>query len=465
MSLANLARAVEAAKHRAKIRPLEFAKFTPPQIAWLSNPERFRILRGGNQVGKTFAQASEVIWRCMGEHRYREVPPAPVECWIVTHSWEQSLSVQKKVWELLPKDMLADDTIYQVGRGFRGKVPIIRFKNGSIIRIKTTGQGVIALASSTISYVGVDEPPPRAIWGELTARVLRSGPLGGIGLTLTPVGRSCGWLESLAESGGIADHVAPLTVENVTPEGGQPMLTAEQIEDIAGRYLSIDRDQRLNGAWSGSVEDRVFTAFDDGLITTDRPRSGWKWEIGIGIDHGSDAGSQVATLCAVFKGHKDGRPRIHILDEYTSGGEAVAAALHARGILGMLRRNGMTHNSVDRWVGDRAYGGRRAGGKMSNQKLTRALEVELGLPRGHLPFGIKTAWKPRGSIYEGCSIIHETCIRKNFLVHPRCKQLIKSLKEFRFKDDESKHSIDSLRYGSVELITKRLYQPHKLKMY
>ena len=416
-------------------------------------------------MGKTYAQAAETIWRCMGEHRYRPVPPAPVECWIVVHSWEQSLSVQQKTWELLPKDMLAEDTIYQAGRGFRGKVPIIRFKNGSIIRFKTTGQGVIALASSTISYVGVDEPPPRAIWGELSARVMRAGELGGIGLTMTPVGRSCGWLQDLAERGMISDTVAALTVENVTPEGGRPMLSESEIEDIAGRYLSIDRDQRLNGAWSGSVEDRVFTAFDDGAITSDRPRSGWKWEIGIGIDHGSDAGSQVATLCAVYKGHKDGRPRIHVLDEYTSGGEAVAAALHARGILAMLRRNGLTHNSVDRWVGDRAYGGRRAGGKMSNQKLTRALEVELGLPHGQLPFGIKTAWKPRGSIYEGCSIIHESCLRKNFLVHPRCKQLIKSMQQFRFRDDESKHSIDSLRYGAVELITKRLYQPHKLKMY
>jgi hypothetical protein len=243
------------------------------------------------------------------------------------------------------------------------------------------------------------------------------------------------------------------------------MLTEEQIEDIAARYLPMDRPQRLLGEWVGPVEGRTFTAFEDGLISTDRPVSGFKWEIGIGIDHGADAGSQVGILVAVFKGHKDGRPRVHVLDEYTSGGEAVEPSRHASGILGMLRRNGMTHNSVDRWVGDRNYGGKRHGGKMGNSRLMRAFETELGLPRGELPFTLRTAWKPRGSIYEGCSIIHELMIRKNFLIHPRCKQLIRSLQEFRFKDDSSKHAIDALRYGAVELITKRLYAPHKLKMY
>jgi len=467
VNLAHLARAVEAAKVRADLRPLDFAKFTPPQITWLSDPERTRILRGGNQVGKTYAQCAEIIWRCMGEdaHRYREVPPAPVENWLVCHSWEQSLSVQSKLWDLMPKDLIDPETIYQAGRGFRGKVPIVRFKNGSVLRVKTTNQGSLGVASATVSYIGIDEPPPRALWGELSARVLRSGPLGGIGLTLTPVGRPCGWLHDLVEQGIISDTPAPLTVANVTPEGGRPMLSGAEIEDIAARWLPMDRPQRLLGSWAGPVEDRTFEAFDDSMINADPPLRGWRWEIGIGIDHGSDAGSQVAILCAVFKGHKDGHPRIHVLDEYTSGGTAATAGHHARGILGMLRRNGMTHNSVDRWVGDRSYGGRARGGKMGNGQLMRGLEQELGLPHGGLPFSIRTAWKPRGSIYTGCSILHEAMLRQCFAVNPRCRQLIQSLREFRFKDDSAKHSVDALRYGAVELITRRLYAPHKLKMY
>lgn len=450
-------------QERAKTRPLEFMRFTPPQLAYLQDQSRFKLMRGGNQVGKTFAQCAELVWRCMGEHPYIEVPPAPTECWLVVHSWESSLACQQKLWEVLPKDMIHPDTEYNPGRGFRGKVPIIVFKNGSRLRIKTTNQGSLGVASATISFVGIDEPPPRAIWGELSARVLRAGNLGGVGLTMTPVGRPCGWLQDLCEAGMIKDHPAPLTVENVTPEGGLPMLTQEQIDDVAARYLPMDRPQRLLGEWNGPTEGRTFEAFESSMVCHDKPPAGVKVQIGVGIDHGADAGSQVAILVAVDKSGR--HPRIWVLDEYTSGGEAVDPEQHARGMLAMLRRQGMNYHSVDRWVGDRKYGGKRYGGKMGNNRLMRAFENELGIGAGSLPFTIRTAHKPRGSVYEGCSILNEVMIHKGFFVDPRCKQLIKSVEHFTFVDNEYKHAIDALRYGAVELITRRLYAPSKLKMY
>ncbi len=463
MSLDALARGLQQMQERAEIRPLDYVRFTPPQLAYLQDQSRFKLMRGGNQIGKSFAQISELIWRCLGEHPFIEVPPAPCENWLVCHSWEQSLTLQDKIWDLLPKDLIHPDTEYNPGKGFRGKVPIILFKNKSVLRIKTTNQGSLGVASATIAFVGIDEPPPPAIWGELTARVLRAGDLGGVGLTLTPVGRPCGWLKELCDQGMINDHPAPLTVENVTPQGGLPMLTQKQIDDVASRYLSQDRPQRLNGEWRGPVEGRTFEAFNDDMITTARPEPGVKVQIGIGIDHGADAGSQVAVLCAVDKTGE--HPRIWVLDEYTSGGDAVPARQHARGILAMLRRNGMNHHSVDRFVGDRKYGGRRFAGKMGNNQIMRGFEQELGLPSGGLPFTIRTAHKPRGSVYEGCSIINSCMLLKGFHVAPRCTQGIQSLQEFRFADDQSKHWIDALRYGAVELITRRLYAPSRLKLY
>ena len=230
-------------QERAEIRPLDYVRFTPPQLAYLQDQSRFKLFRAGNQLGKSFAQISELIWRCLGEHPFIQVPKTPCENWLVCHSWEQSLTLQDKIWDLLPKDLIHPDTEYNPGKGFRGKVPIIVFKNGSILRIKTTNQGSLGVASATIAFVGIDEPPPPAIWGELTARVLRAGDLGGIGLTMTPVGRPCGWIKSLCEEGLINDHPAPLTVENVTPERGLPMLTQKQIDDVASRYLPADRPQ------------------------------------------------------------------------------------------------------------------------------------------------------------------------------------------------------------------------------
>ena len=205
----------------------------------------------------------------------------------------------------------------------------------------------------------------------------------------------------------------------------------------------------------------MFEKFDDAHISTDRPPGGKAIDVCIGIDHGADAGSEVAVLTAIERNGQ--HPRIWVLDEYTSG--SAPPSKHARGILQMLKRNGLTWKHVDRWIGDRGYGGKRWGGKMSNGRLMRALEAELHMGAGQLPFGIRTAWKPRGSVYQGISILHEAMVLDNFRVHPRCVQLIRSIKHHTMKDDHTKHSLDATRY-SLELVTRgKVHSPSKVRMY
>jgi hypothetical protein len=55
-------------------------------------------------------------------------------------------------------------------------------------------------------------------------------------------------------------------------------------------------------------------------------------------------------------------------------------------------------------------------------------------------------------------------LRHDLIVHPRCKQLIEDLKMWDGSDDEHKHGIDSLRYGAIELVTRRLYVPHAVRI-
>jgi len=462
VNLAHLASATKALKSRADTRPLDFVRWTPPQKRWLSDPSTVKLLRGGNQCGKTHAQAAETIWRCMGTHPFLETHPVPIEAWMVVYSWEQSLSVQQKVYDLLPKDALMPDVEYTHGRGFRGKTPIIRFKNGSVLRFKTCSQGTLALASSTIHYCGVDEPPPRSIFGELAARILRTQ--GVIGLTMTPVGRNdVGWLRQLVEDGQVSDTPAPLTVENCTVEGGlSPMLTQAQIDEVAARYLPIDRDARLLGAWECANPEACFDAFDEHHISEQMPPGGRQLNVCIGIDHGADAGSEFAVLTVVDR--NDEHPRIWVIDEYSSG--AASETVHAAGILEMLTRNGLRWEHVDRIVGDRAYGGKRWGGRMSNSRLIRSFEQLMKIQPGSLRPSVRTAWKPRGSVYVGVGIIHASMVRDNcFSIHPRCTNTISSLRNFDFRDGPHKHAIDSLRY-SLEIITKtRLYAPNSIKMY
>ena len=47
MNLAHLREAVDAAKDRAEIRPLDFVRWTPPQRKFLSDPAAVKLLRGG----------------------------------------------------------------------------------------------------------------------------------------------------------------------------------------------------------------------------------------------------------------------------------------------------------------------------------------------------------------------------------------------------------------------------------
>ena len=103
---------------------------------------------------------------------------------------------------------------------------------------------------------------------------------------------------------------------------------------------------------------------------------------------------------------------------------------------------------------------------MSNGRLMRALESELQMGAGMLPFQIRTAWKPRGSVYQGVSFLHESMVRPgHFHIDPRCTQTIRSLKAYDFRTEWASHTTDAMRY-SIELVTRgKLYSPHKLRMY
>ena len=461
MSLAALARASSTLAQRAHSDPLAYFRPTPPQLAYLESTQPIRLLRAGNQLGKTWAGLADVIYRCLGSHPYTLVKAAPIEAWVVVVSWEQSLSIQQKLWALLPKDAISDDCEFTPGKGFRGKVPIIRFKNGSVLRIRTVKQGPLALAGSSIDYVLIDEPPPEEIWSEIVPRVLRQR--GRIGITLTPVGMPLGWLKKLVEEGQVQDIHAALTVENTTPIGGRPLLTQEDIERMEMQVLPQERAQRIHGEWdSGWTEGRVFKMFDPTRHVRDEAPAG-EVLIGVGIDHGTESGAQVAILTALLRDGGQGNPKIWVLDQIVTDGMTTPEQ-DARAILDMLKRAGLRWENVDRWVGDRKVVGRRNGSLKSNAMLMTAFERELRIPTGSLPFRVHTAYKPRGSVFEGYRVLSAAMLRGDFNIHPRCRPLIEDFQKFDGREASShKHSIDALRY-TLELYTRRLYNPTAIRL-
>jgi len=159
-TLQNLAALTVRMAQDKERNPLKYWRPTPIQKSVLQDKSQIVLLRGGNQIGKTMVGCYEVHCRAIGKHPHKRVTTKPVDIWIIVHSWEQSKVIQAKFWELAPKDELHEETEYVTGKGFRGKYPVVKYKNGSIVYFKTTGQGTLGVASGTVDFVWIDEPPP-----------------------------------------------------------------------------------------------------------------------------------------------------------------------------------------------------------------------------------------------------------------------------------------------------------------
>jgi hypothetical protein len=90
----------------------------------------------------------------------------------------------------------------------------VKFKNGSIIKIKTTNQGGLALAGATIDVALFDEPPSdMRTYVEVSRRLAHRG--GVLLLAYTPVNAPVDYLRELVAQGQIVDHWAPMTPDQL----------------------------------------------------------------------------------------------------------------------------------------------------------------------------------------------------------------------------------------------------------
>jgi phage terminase large subunit-like protein len=444
-------------------RALDRVRWTPPQHAFLSDSAPRKLLRAGNQIGKTWAGMAEVIWRAMGTHPFYRTHTPPIEAWIVCTSWAQSVAIMKKFRALCPPDAIRR-TRFDPRTGYGKDNPAVVFLNGSIVRFRTTNQGAEALAGATVHFVLIDEPTDEENYRELDRRLLRTA--GAMALTLTPINRPVEYLRDLAELGLVTDHHARLTATNLTPLGmreplrlldGTPMdeaWIAEQRRLVLPRYAPVV----LDGEWECRTEGAVFTAFDPAVHRTERvPDIDLKALLG--IDYGQRDFKQVAELAGVdLTGEY---PHVHVLDEYVAEGDTTPDQ-DATAIVELLGRDrGWTWRDLDFAHGDKPYdgaGSRRRVIRKSNADLQGELEKVLRR-RGQL--GKRVPLTPpirqaktgpnggRASIDRGCTWLHRAMLRPgHFTVHPRCERLIEALQKWDFTDNDYKDPIDALRYAT-----------------
>lgn len=470
--------------------PLGAWRPLPKQYAFLKNRAQRRLLRAGNQFGKTEAGVVDLVAYSTGENPWtgpEGATKAPITAWVICASWSQSLVIQEKIWNKLPKDSLHPDCAYDEANGFSPtKAPVIRIRHVSggysTIRIKTMDQGGLRLASATLDYVWFDEPPksPR-VYTEVTKRIMRAGRNGRIVLTMTPVNAPVEWLAELVERGTVEDHHARmepaefcLMKRTIRPGGAVEWLpTAEPVKLRDGTPADAAWIQRqiadtlpyevpvvCHGEWKMAADAPIFTAFRPANhVTLEAPPA--DAVLGLGIDFGVRAFSQTGVLVAWTDDEDDAA--LWILDEYVGEHETTEDD-DAAGLIDLLERSELTWAELDHVHADKAFtsgAGKRTITLKSAERLARALVREPragahGIRRAVVP-AIRPAKRglsaKAGSVEFGCTFLHRMMVANRLRIHPRCERTISAIQNYDMTQNSAEsHYIDAIRYALKPLI-------------
>lgn len=506
-ALAQIRECVAALATKWRDERIRHIEWLPHQAKLLQSKRMFRLLRSGNQIGKTEVGCSEVLFAALGEHPFRQPTHAAGEYWILCAAWNQSVSIQRKLYSLCPRDRLEPGTECTDAKGFGGRYPSVRVLHASgewsTIKFKTTGQEAIDLAGATIDGVMFDEPPKsQELFSEVQKRVQAQG--GWILLTLTPINRDVTWLRALVESGVVEDIHTRFEQRALIPVGRTEPL---RIRDKQGRLHRWDQrfiewttsltaphevGQRLHGDWDQRSPGAYFSHVwrpDEHVISltqldqereTERARlealsrlAGERQvpeELGgviahIGMDHGHRPGKQY--VCLLEIDDSDPRaPSVVLVDEYSDELGLADPRRDARGVLLMLERAGWEWRDLTYAGGDRVH---LPGTNMakSNRDLELAIRAELeakGILRlnQQLSPRIRTSKKGqgrgKGSVMLGCRWIYRAIADGRFRIASECRRAQAALIKHRMRaqDDEHKDVIDAIRYALDPFIFYRM---------
>ena len=454
---------------RRAANPIRYIRWLPTQRGFLASGSKCKQIRAGNQWGgKSTCALAEVIGRCTGEHpipghRYDVVPGPGFEAWVICDSWSQAVTVMGKLWALLPKDALHPDTYYDPRTGFRGKNPLVQFRNGAIIRIKTANQDPKSLASGTIDVALFDEPPPSMrVFTEVQSRLQAKG--GVLLLAYTPVNAPVEYLRAMCEDGHIEDHWTPLTPEALIPVGyDRPMRGQDgQLRDegwIAALRAQVPPDQApvvIDGEWEFRARGAYFEGAWSQITMVHENWPTGDFNLHLGMDFGTLPGKQIALLICVTGDAENAH--VYVLDEYVDTLGTATTRMDARGILAMLTRNRQTWKDLHCAYGDRTHmPGREEQKSVRDLSLAILREMasttKLDPPLRSAKSG---AGRGAGAVDVGGRWLRTAMLEARFAVHPRCAKLIASLPKYSGADDGWKDALDALRYGIDPVIHARV---------
>lgn len=402
---------------------------SPPQERFLQSNHLRRLLRAGNQVGKTCVGAHEAWGHATGIHPYRPMPAPPTIGLVISADWRSYVDViSRAMYQTCPTWLLDKSSDYTESRGWKNRM--VSLLNGSTILFRSSEQGTTALAGLTVDWLWIDEPPPPDVYGEAMSRVaVRGGP---VWMTLTPIGRPVEWLRDhiegdpdrgLEPSEDWEQHVIRLTPSDC------PHRSPESIEAQIASYLPSELPQRRDGAWEGIETDRAYECWDpDSHVQSYHIDDLGYVHLGLGIDHGERAGRETALLVLWSQDH------IWIYDEYVST-QPTDPDQDAQAIRAMLESHGLAPSNLDEVYGDINTAGKSRIGRTVNDELGAAL-------------GVNISRASKKKLIDHIRPINIALRQGRITVHPRCRTLIKSLSQWKAEPryDDIKHIIDALHY-------------------
>lgn len=423
----------------AELLPILRFQPSPKQDAFYRSGHKRRLVRAGNQVGKTKMCADEAWCLSLGVHPYKDVKPGPTLGLVIAADWRSYVDVVgRALFESCPTWAL-EDSDYDDKRGWKNNR--IRLKNGSVILFRWGGSKSTAVAGLVVDWLWIDEPPPQHLFSEALTRVAKKG--GPAFLSMTPIGRPVDWLrehvEGNAEKGIEAaedweQFVIRLTVEDC------PHRTQESIDDQMAGYLASEMPQRRDGAWEGSVTDRALECFELESVVDWPLEVMGRSRIRLSLDHGEKAARQT-TLAALYNSEK-----ILVFAENAST-TATAVEDDAREIEELLRQHGMATIDVDEAVGDINSAGKLARGRSVNDELGAILGMEIAKAK-------------KGKVADSIYYVNMALKERRLFIHSRCTGLIRSMLNWKHesKYEDLKHFIDALFY-----LVSPIYQRHYMR--
>lgn len=453
-------------ERRRQQRPLDSYRWLPGQHALLQSREKRTLLRAGNQgQGKTTGGAAELLFRMIGSHPFKRVLPPPTFYWAICASDQQAGVVQRKVWELAPKDLVHPDSEYDLSKGaFLGKYPRLLMKNGSWCGFKTGGGDTASLASEKLHGAWFDEPPEsERVFSEVLKRLTRTN--GDLWMTFTPVNRPVGWVRKRVDARKLHDLHFRLEPENLRfVDNGEPIrLEDGTVCDQAwiDRFIADTPDQEVpvvcHGEWEFRVDGAYLAKVWDPTRMVSEQVPDVDLEYALGIDFGDRPGKQVVVLLAIDEvGDGEGHPWVYVLDEYVATTGRETPEDDAKGVLAMLRRHRLRWSELKRASSDRAHKAGRGDQKSATDLQAQVARI-IGVKFGQVMPPVRVAKRGQGrgaeSVRTRARWLYQTMARGHFGVHPRCARLIEAIPRYNpWSDDDWKDPLDALVYGLDYLI-------------